>query len=432
MDEASEFGHVHVLQWWKDSGLKLQWSSSAMENASGTGYGEVLLWKDSGLELKYILENGLSTWRQRIDERKIGSLREGWLRMTNFFGMRGCFHSAPTIYLWLGITNRSHLSPKPPRHKTRRVDPAMESTDTHNLQQLLDGQKGVPQPEESEDYDVNHLDFGYVEKCTNVPELKNLLQVLRSGKEGWYFDLEKAIEDRLKTLDPTYRRTEKVRASSYLPEEIKDDLESWVSSIRFEDSSMRSTRISPVKINSTKGATRVAGGLAGSNTSARSRSSHAGADEGEILFCAEQERIKGNEEFRCHDYDEAILHYTRSLSLKRTAQALTNRALAYIKLKQWRACIEDASEALEIVTSEDSDLQFKAFVRRGTAFSKLSDFPSAASDFRGALDIRPGDKDAMRLLAEAEQFVLKPAPAAERTYHNPEMPRRILIEEIEE
>ncbi|KAI9328583.1 hypothetical protein DFJ73DRAFT_861611 [Zopfochytrium polystomum] len=45
---------VHVLQWWKDSGLSFDYSASAMNVASQIGCLEVLdWWRDSGLELKY-------------------------------------------------------------------------------------------------------------------------------------------------------------------------------------------------------------------------------------------------------------------------------------------------------------------------------------------------------------------------------------------
>ena len=56
MNDASSYGYVGVLEWWKNSGLELKYDALAMEFASERGRVDVLeWWKNSGLELKYDL-----------------------------------------------------------------------------------------------------------------------------------------------------------------------------------------------------------------------------------------------------------------------------------------------------------------------------------------------------------------------------------------
>lgn len=53
LDEASQKGHIHVLQWWKSSGLSLRYGL-VMDVASASGQLPVLeWWKNSGLPLEY-------------------------------------------------------------------------------------------------------------------------------------------------------------------------------------------------------------------------------------------------------------------------------------------------------------------------------------------------------------------------------------------
>ena len=62
----------------------------------------------------------------------------------------------------------------------------------------------LPDNEAEYEYDISHLDYTFVANCNDVKELKKLLRILKSGKEGYYADLERAFEKRIETLDPEF------------------------------------------------------------------------------------------------------------------------------------------------------------------------------------------------------------------------------------
>lgn len=52
---------------------------------------------------------------------------------------------------------------------------------------------------------VERLDYRYIGECNNIKELVQILEILRSGEEGFYPDLNKFTESKLMELDPCNR-----------------------------------------------------------------------------------------------------------------------------------------------------------------------------------------------------------------------------------
>uniref|UniRef100_A0A1A9VM71 TPR_REGION domain-containing protein n=1 Tax=Glossina austeni TaxID=7395 RepID=A0A1A9VM71_GLOAU len=52
---------------------------------------------------------------------------------------------------------------------------------------------------------ISHLDFAYIEECKNGREMEKILQILQSGEEGFYPDLNKCAEEKLRQLKPNSR-----------------------------------------------------------------------------------------------------------------------------------------------------------------------------------------------------------------------------------
>jgi sperm-associated antigen 1 len=80
--------------------------------------------------------------------------------------------------------------------------------DESKADDLLRGLSGSSKTENEEDVPIEHLDYEYVKRCKDPNQLRRILAVLKSGKEGKYEALEREVEDSLlKTLSPTERET---------------------------------------------------------------------------------------------------------------------------------------------------------------------------------------------------------------------------------
>lgn len=72
---------------------------------------------------------------------------------------------------------------------------------------------------------INQLDFSYIKECKDSRKVEKIVQILRSGEEGYFPDLTKCAEDKLRELKPNSRhlQTEQIiLKSNALPaEELK-------------------------------------------------------------------------------------------------------------------------------------------------------------------------------------------------------------------
>ena len=55
-----------------------------------------------------------------------------------------------------------------------------------------------------EELTINHIDYNFVDNCENPKLLRKALKLLKEDG-GYYKELEKYVEDRLKKLDKTFR-----------------------------------------------------------------------------------------------------------------------------------------------------------------------------------------------------------------------------------
>eukprot|EP00516_Mucochytrium_quahogii_P003788 CAMPEP_0203751070 /NCGR_PEP_ID=MMETSP0098-20131031/5202_1 /ASSEMBLY_ACC=CAM_ASM_000208 /TAXON_ID=96639 /ORGANISM=" , Strain NY0313808BC1" /LENGTH=853 /DNA_ID=CAMNT_0050640633 /DNA_START=320 /DNA_END=2878 /DNA_ORIENTATION=- len=90
---------------------------------------------------------------------------------------------------------------------------------------------------------VEHMDYGYIEKCTDAKELRAILEALQSGKEGRWFDLERACEKQmLKHLPAKEKRlylAMRTEPDQNEVEEAKNELGDFLSKIRDADQALK-------------------------------------------------------------------------------------------------------------------------------------------------------------------------------------------------
>ena len=68
----------------------------------------------------------------------------------------------------------------------------------------------------------------------------------------------------------------------------------------------------------------------------------------EDVACAEAFKEQANVEFKAKKFKAAIELYSRAIAINATAVYLSNRAMAELKVEEYGAVIEDATQALKL------------------------------------------------------------------------------------
>ncbi|KAF1387397.1 hypothetical protein PFLUV_G00078270 [Perca fluviatilis] len=325
---------------------------------------------------------------------------------------------------------------------------------------------------------VEHLDYGYIEKCKDVKYLEQILRVLRSGDEGIYPHLIKFCESHLEKLDPRSRvlrkETPVATAASLSNDEwsqIVDDLKTWQEETKKTETSLKQqsmfddlvkenmppirgsncsfplSQTSVPKRNPSKHALpcdyrewdkfdvekeceEIDGNSVKNDPAAIINTGHPKLKtkvdaslltQQEKLLLSTREKDKGNEAFRAKDYEEAVAYYSRSLSIIPTLPAYNNRAQAEINLKHWHNAMRDCLRVLELEPGN-----MKALLRRAKVYNHMGNFQMAAEDLRVVLREEPQNAAATQLLSETEKKMkeCQPEPHSKG--------KKILIQEVDE
>uniref|UniRef100_A0A915BC14 RNA-polymerase II-associated protein 3-like C-terminal domain-containing protein n=1 Tax=Parascaris univalens TaxID=6257 RepID=A0A915BC14_PARUN len=103
-------------------------------------------------------------------------------------------------------------------------------------------------------------------------------------------------------------------------------------------------------------------------------------------------RLEGNDHFRAKRYHNAVNAYTKSLQCRLTAEALSNRAQAYLCMKQSEKALMDARKAIAM-----DPFSIKGRYRHAMALINLELYEMAFDDLEKILEIDPNNKETQKM-----------------------------------
>ncbi|KAF4102651.1 hypothetical protein G5714_015534 [Onychostoma macrolepis] len=298
---------------------------------------------------------------------------------------------------------------------------------------------------------VEHLDYSFIQSCSDLKHLEQILRVLRSGQDGFYPHLIEFCEKHIEKLDPKSRVLRKenraASAASFSSEEwrnISEDLQLWESSVRLTDAELKrrpglseAGSLPPVRPSNLVQRS-LSAAVKTEKTSCVPRpyrdwdrfdveAECANTEESDRNPCdasirpavpettplvsstalsaqerdarARREKLKGNEAFRSGDYEEALACYSR--------------------LQRWSVALNDCDAALQLEPGNA-----KALLRRAIAHKHLGHLQESHDDLRAVLLIEPHNATALELLMDETE--------SDGRQETRTTGRKILIQEVEE
>lgn len=301
---------------------------------------------------------------------------------------------------------------------------------------------------------VEFLDFTYINNCTDTKMIERIVKILRSGEEGYYPDLTKCAEKKLKELKPNskmFRVEEAIMRHESLDDEKKinvdNDMKCWIDEMKKQDDVVKNILRQPNKneppVRCLKGEEKNKN-YSQNSMSKRIKSTDYekwdkfDADAAELKVDLDEERQReklesernkkvkgttklieeiddelsefeknrmaikfkeqGNEAFKAKDYEEAIREYSKSIEMKRNAAAYNNRALVYLKQKCYLKVISDTNECLQM-----EPRNIKALLRKAQAFLGQNLLTQAHDTFEKVLQIDSNNDTAQKEILELKK-----------------------------
>ncbi|SPP81117.1 sperm-associated antigen 1 [Drosophila guanche] len=294
---------------------------------------------------------------------------------------------------------------------------------------------------------LSHLDFSYVKTCKNAREMEKIVQILRSGEEGNFPDLQRCSEEKLKELKPDsklFRFEEPIQKSNILDKQELKPVLDWTHDIKSKDNALNELKNDmaclgldvapmrkPAKIDADMPSTKKqskpkppAPPMPPKTTEKRIRSTDYNKwdkydpDEEILRMELSEERTKEQEELKNrHDpkptpTSEEILKSEKEALYERLQQHLKKlsqvekeqfaerhrlRGNEYFKSKEYESAIEEYNCAIIY----DPENAARAYNNRALSHMKVKNYLAAISDCKACLEMEPENLKARLRLADA-------------------------------
>lgn len=216
-----------------------------------------------------------------------------------------------------------------------------------------------------EKFDIYKVDYRWIELQNDKRELRLAYEAVKA--DGGFPDLLLAVREKLRVVDPSFKTSEDF--NNYTREyadEVNNDVLNFLRQAKQNDEKLRDgmAQKHPAGIRKLD---QTIFEDSSKDPKFEPKPTQAALDfaaQIEKKRIAEEQRFMGNESMKSKDYDDAIVHYSKSLELDPNEPATySNRAMAHLQKKMYARAIEDANACLAI----QSDY-LKAFHRRGKAY----------------------------------------------------------------
>ena len=127
-------------------------------------------------------------------------------------------------------------------------------------------------------------------------------------------------------------------------------------------------------------------GAAGSANNEEKKESHPAGGK-KSSGNAEEEKTKGNEEYKKGNYKEAVYYYDEAIKINANEPIYhTNKAQAYLELKQPDQAIEACNKSIEICRNKPDSVKLaKALARKASALAQKKDYDQSLALFEQSL-----------------------------------------------
>ncbi|KAH8381767.1 hypothetical protein KR009_000036 [Drosophila setifemur] len=246
---------------------------------------------------------------------------------------------------------------------------------------------------------LSHLDFEYVATCTNAREMEKIVNILRSGEEGFFPDLLRCSEEKLKELKPNsklFRYEEPIKQSDVLGKQELKPIMDWTNDIKTKDTALNELKKynQSLDLPSVRKLSKIEPDKASTGPSKpESKDKTPGPAQPTKV---KDERIRSTDyrKWDKYDPDEEVLRM--DLEEERTLEQVEKEFASHQKSLSEEALKEDKKsmyERLQLHLKKLSQLEKEQFAEkhrlRGNEYFKAKEYESAVEEYNCAIIYDP-------------------------------------------